>query len=363
MAAVINRNRGVFLPFIHSAKTSFPDNFYSQDQLIDQFRKIWKEKFHNFERIENFHKNVLVGGRHLALPLEDYPKKETFGQKNDAWIEVAVNLADKAVKGLLESAEIDPSEISMLTSTTVTGLAVPSLDARLMNRIEFKHDLKRVPLFGLGCLAGAAGINRVCDYLEGHPKEAAILVAVELCSLTVQLQDMSIANLVSSGLFGDGCAAVFMVGDEHPLAKKSKLRRIKEMSVFFPDTERMMGWDVIDTGFKVVLSSSVPDLVERELPGAVKRIKDLGQVSDRNIDFYISHPGGPKVLTAMESALGLSPDALELSWTGLKERGNMSSVSVLHVLEETLKRDISGLGLISAMGPAFCAEFSLVEVV
>src|SRR5690606_29128032 len=146
----------------------------------------------------------------------------------------------------------EASDVSLLATTTVTGIAVPSIDARLMNRLPFAPTLKRLPLFGLGCVGGAAGLARVSEYLRGHPREAAILLSVELCSLTFQLEDVSVANLVSTGLFGDGAAAVLLVGAHHPLADRTPRPTVlASRSAFFPDTERVMGWDVVDAGFKV----------------------------------------------------------------------------------------------------------------
>ena len=352
------------MPLINHCVTAFPPHYYSQDQLIEQFRNLWSSKFHNFDRIEQFHRNVLVGGRHLALPLEKYKDLEGFGDRNNAFIAAALEVTTRALSNLFEQSGVSAQDISLICSTTVTGLMVPSLDARLMNKFSFRSETKRLPIFGLGCLAGVAGLNRVADYLKGHPTEAAILVAVELCSLTVQLQDLGIANLVSSGLFGDGAAAVLMVGDQHPLAKKSKLKFVGELSCFFPNSERVMGWDFIDTGFKVVLGPEVPDIVSKHVPSAVEKIKSLAGRENSPIEFYVAHPGGPKVLESMAECLGLGPNALELSWKGLKEYGNMSSVSALYVLGETLKKlpAPKSLGLMVAMGPAFCAEFGLWEV-
>ena len=245
----------------------------------------------------------------------------------------------------------------------MTGIAVPSLEARLMNRLPFSSQTKRVPLFGLGCLAGCAGVNRLGDYLRGHPTEAGLLLSVELCSLTLQREDLSVANIIASGLFGDGCGVVLMVGDEHPLASTAGLAWSHPRSVFFPDTERIMGWDVVDSGFKVVLSPEVPNLVKAELPDAVAGLLTEAGLGRDGLDFYVAHPGGPKVLGAMQEALDLDPADLQASWDSLATYGNMSSTSVLFVLHELLKdRPPAGQrGLMAAMGPAFCAELNLLE--
>jgi alkylresorcinol/alkylpyrone synthase len=233
-----------------------------------------------------------------------------------------------------------------------------------MNRIPFSPHLKRVPLFGLGCVAGAAGIARLADYLSGHPDEAALLLSIELFSLTIQPEDFSIANIVSSGLFGDGGAAVLMVGDEHPPAENGMPMVIDSQSIFFPGTERVMGWDVGDGGLKIVLSAEVAELAEKNLRPRVEAFLAEHGLVMGDIKHWIAHPGGPKVIEAMESGLGLGEHALDLSRESLADVGNISSTSVLLILEETLSRfrpEAGTYGVLMAMGPAFCAELVLLQ--
>ena len=351
------------MPYIHSVCCALPPHYYDQETLIQGLLKHWAKRYFNPERIAAFHRHVLVGGRHLALPIEAYEQLDGLQARNDAWLEVSLDLAAQAVTAVLTQAGLLAHDIRLLASSTVTGIAVPSLEARLMNRLPFARDTKRVPLFGLGCVAGVAGINRVADYLRGHPQEAAIFLSVELCSLTLQKDDLSIPNLLSSGLFGDGGAAVLLLGDDHPLVGEAPLELVTWQSVFFPHTERVMGWDMVDTGFKVVLSPEVPDIVRRELPGAVQGVCRAAGIRQADLSFVAAHPGGPKVLQAMEQALDMMHGALHLSWESLARYGNMSSVSVLFVLEHILK-DLptpDALGLMIAMGPAFCAELALLR--
>jgi alkylresorcinol/alkylpyrone synthase len=314
--------------------------------------------------MEKVHRNVQVEGRHLALPIENYFNLKGFGASNSAWIQVALQLGEKVLCDLLEQAGLDPSEVGQLAFTTVTGIAVPSIDARLMNRIPFSPHLKRLPLFGLGCLGGAAGIARTADYLEGHPQEAAMLLSVELCSLTIQREDLTVANMISSGLFGDGAAGVLMVGEEHPLARPGQTQVVASRSVFFPNTEYIMGWDVVDTGFKIVLSSDVAEVAEIHLRPALDAfLEDFG-LSIPDIAYWMSHPGGPKVIEGIEAGLGLPSGALDLSRESLAKVGNISSSSVLMILQETLARrhpEPGEYGLLLAMGPAFCAELVLLR--
>jgi alkylresorcinol/alkylpyrone synthase len=217
-----------------------------------------------------------------------------------------------------------------------------------------------VPIFGLGCLAGTAGVARAADYLRGHPKEVAVLLSVELCSLTLQREDLSVPNLIASGLFGDGAAAAVLVGDDR---ESSGPRVVDSRSAFYPGTEEVMGWEVSERGLKVVLSAEVPEMVRRHLRRDVDGFLAEHGLAREDISVWISHPGGPKVLEAMEEVLELPRDALAGAWRTLREVGNMSSTSVLMVLEEILRSPPppESWGLMSAMGPGFCSELVLLR--
>lgn len=353
------------MPSITAVTHVFPEHYYPQEVLLDALRSHWTNNGHsNLGRLEQIHRNVGVKGRHLALPLEEYEGLQGLEAKNNAWIRSALDLGENVVCDLLEKAEMQPDQVSQLIFTTVTGIAVPSLDARLMNRIPFSPHLKRVPLFGLGCVAGAAGLARLADYLRGHPNEAAILLSVELCSLTIQPDDFSVANIISSGLFGDGATAVLMVGDDHTQAQSGLPKVIDSRSIFFPNTEQVMGWDVVDSGLKISLSADVVGIAEVHLRPGVEAFLGEHGLSIGDIGHWIAHPGGPKVMQSIESGLALDEHALDLSWESLATVGNLSSSSVLLVLEETLSRfspEPGTYGLLMAMGPAFCAELVLLQ--
>jgi alkylresorcinol/alkylpyrone synthase len=233
-----------------------------------------------------------------------------------------------------------------------------------MNRIPFSRGMKRLPLFGLGCMGGAAGIARTADYLQGHPQEAVILFAVELCSLTIQRDDLSMANLIASGLFGDGAATVLMVGDDHPLARAGLPRVIDSQSHFFPQTEHIMGWDVTNSGFRVLLSADIAALAQSEVRPSMEAFLGRHNLTIADIDHWLVHPGGPRVIQALENGLGLPEEALSLSWETLAEAGNISSGSVLLILDKMMKRSQpkpGKYGVLMAMGPAFSAELVLLR--
>lgn len=339
----------------------FPEHYYDQQELLAALREHWAERHFNLERLERLHHNVLVGGRHLALPIDEYPKLDGWGDANDAWIRVGLEVGETAVRQALERAGLGPGDVDCLIVVSVTGIATPSLDARLINRLGLPPRVKRLPVFGLGCVAGAAGIARAADYVRAYPDQVAVLLSVELCSLTLQREDLSVPNLIASGLFGDGAAAVAVVGAERPADGP---RVVATRSVFYPDSERVMGWEISERGFHIVLSAEVPEVARRFLPGDVDAfLADQGLGRD-DIASWVCHPGGPKVLEAMQQGLELPDGALDVTWRSLREVGNLSSTSVLLVLEDTLahhRPPAGSYGMLLAMGPGFCSELVLLR--
>ena len=352
---------------ILSVGRAFPAHYYDQHQLMDALRVHWLKEHFNPQRLERLHKNVLVSGRYLALPLEEYEALETWGAANDAWIRVAQDVGERAVRDALDQAGLGVEQVDLLMTATVTGVATPSLDALLMNRLRLRSDTKRIPIFGLGCVAGAAGLARAADYVRAFPEHIAVLLSVELCSLTVQKRDLSIPNLIATGLFGDGAAAVVVAGANAAEKISSNVRTAPRIldtrSVFYPDTEQVMGWDISHQGFQIVLSAEVPDMVTRHLRGDVDDFLADHGLARGDIETWICHPGGPRVLTAMEHGLELPAGALDVTWNSLSTVGNLSSSSVLMVLRDTLDQGSirpGSHGLLLAMGPGFCSELVLL---
>lgn len=340
-----------------------PPHRYAQATLTESFGAVCLPDDRTRALAARFHGNAGVATRHLAIPLEDYVPLDTFTKTNDVFVEVAVELGAQAVAAALDEAGLTPRDVDLIMSTTVTGVAVPSLDARIAGRLGLRPDVKRIPLFGLGCMAGAAGVARVHDNLLGAPNAVAVLISVELCSLTVQREDPSAANMIASGLFGDGAAAVVMVGSAHPLAERGP-KVIDTRSHLYPATDRAMGWDVGSTGLKIVLGAEVPELVETYLGEDVRALLAEHDLKVEDVDRWISHPGGPKVIDAITSVLDLDDYALALTWKSLNSVGNMSSASVLHIFRDTLveRPCVPGqYGVLMAMGPGFASELVLLR--
>lgn len=358
------------MSIIASVAKALPVHRYAQPELtaiLAELTGLTPDKVTTLARI---HANAGVEHRHLALPIEDIAEAtSSFDAANDAFISVATDLGEQAVSEALAAAGIAPENVDVILSMTVTGLAVPSLDARLCARLPFRSDLKRVPIVGLGCVGGAAGIARAHDYLAGHPDEVVVVLSVELCSLTLQRDDVSMANLIASGLFGDGAAAVVLFGER---AAQRHSRHTSTMapqvvssrSRMYADTHRAMGWDVGASGLRIVLGAEVPDLVRDHVRADVDAHLTLHGLTRADIGWYVAHPGGPKVLDALAEALEVPPSALGVTWTSLAQIGNLSSSSVLHVLADTLadhRPEPGSWGLLMAMGPGFCLETVLLR--
>lgn len=346
---------------IAAVGTALPPHRYSQAAIRTYLEAVFVGDAAVQRQLGKLHESVRVATRHLALPLEAYAGLDTFGKCNDAWIDVGGELGERALRTALHNAGLQPRDVDALFVVSVTGIASPSLDARLLNRMELRTDVKRTPIFGLGCVAGAAGITRAADYVRAFPDQVAVTLAVELCSLTFQPGDRSVANLISTGLFGDGAAAVVVTGAARGGAGPEV---VATRSVFYPDTEGAMGWHVCERGFEIVLSASVPEIARRHLGEDARAFLSDHDLGAADVESWVCHPGGPKVLLAMQEALGLSADAVAIPWAVLAEQGNLSSASVLMVLERVLTqaRPRHGAwGMVVAMGPGFCSEFVLLR--
>ncbi|MCU1479608.1 MAG: type polyketide synthase [Subtercola sp.] len=354
------------MPRIAGVAAAFPPRSYPQHELTELLGSIITENPSKMALVRRLHANSKVNSRHLVMPYEWYRDNDlTFTLTNNTFIVAALELAAEATAAALLKAGLQATDVDFVVFTSVTGISAPSVDALLALRLGFRDDVKRMPMFGLGCVAGAAGIARVNDYLLGHPGEVGLLVSVELCSLTIQRGDDSMGNLVATGLFGDGSAAVIMVGSDR--AKRMPVTGpdvIDTRSRLYPGTREVLGFNPSASGFRIVLTAGVADVIDEHFEGDVRGMLNAHELGVTDIEVWLAHPGGPRVLNSFSSALDLPDGALDVSWQSMADKGNMSSASILHVLAETLEQDkfeAGGLGLLFALGPGVCAEIVLLK--
>ncbi|MFF0689224.1 type III polyketide synthase [Streptomyces albogriseolus] len=353
---------------VAAVHTALPPHRYPQDRLTEPIGDLCLAPGADRAVLRRLHTSAGVRTRHLALPIERYAALRDFRESNEAWLTTGLDLAERALTTALAQAGLTSADVDLLVCASITGVAAPSLDARLAGRTGMRPDVKRLPVFGLGCVAGAAGLARVHDYLRGHPGGTAVLLTVELCSLTLQKGDDSRANLVAGALFGDGAAALVAraagTGTGVGPAPAAGPAVVATRSHLHPGTEHLLGWEVGAGGFRVVIDPAVPALVRRELGAQVRGFLAGHGLDTGDIGAWVCHPGGPKVLEAVTEALALPDDALTPSRRSLAAVGNLSSASVLHILQgftEAHRPAPGTWGLVLAMGPGFCTELVLLR--
>lgn len=342
-------------PHVLSAATAVPSYRVEQREVKEFTRRLFAGKFRDLDRLLPVFDNALIETRHFCRPPGWFGSEWSFPERNTLYVEHALELSEKAARRCLGRAGVEPGEVGALFFVSTTGISTPSLDAKLLFRLGLSPHLKRIPVWGLGCAGGAAGVARAVDYTRAYPEERVLVVAVELCSLTFQVGDLSKSNLVAASLFADGAAAVLLGAGEGPEILGSH-------STTWPNTEDVMGWDLIESGLKVRFAKSVPQIVRTRTRATVEEACERHGVVPKDLRHLVVHPGGAKVIEAYEQALGLEPGSLALPREILRRYGNMSGVSVLFVLERFLQSYPAGsreYGILSALGPGFSAEHVL----
>lgn len=350
------------MPSLAAVSTiDFPHKISQQD-VKDFAKDVFASSFPDIQRVLPVFDNTEILTRNLCKPLDYYLQIHTFEEQNRAFVQLALTYAVKAVEACVSLAGIAVNEITDIVFVSTTGLATPSIDALIINRMRLNPNVNRMPVFGLGCGGGASGFAKACTLAKANPEAVVLLVAVELCSLTFLRTDYSKSNFIGSSLFADGVAACLIKGDKYEDAADKPIRFRAAESKFYYDSLDIMGWDFTNNGFKVLFSPGIPALIAGNVREDVSHFLAKHELPLTAVKNFIFHPGGKKVLGAYEEALGAEGDFLHLSRQVMKEYGNMSSATVLYVLERFLHGYENGYGLMMAMGPGFSSEMVLLEM-
>ena len=350
------------MPKICSVQTSVPEYKLSQTDAREYTRRFFTGKVSSLDRLLTVFDHAGIETRYFSVPPGWHEHHPTIEEKNKTYITAATDLCADASRRLMAQHNLGPHDIDYIIYINTTGLATPSIDARLINVLSLRHDIHRTPIWGLGCAGGAAGLSHAYHYAIGHPDHRILLVAAELCGLTFMPDDTSKSNIVATALFGEGAAAVLICGDA---VDCDGLNIISTQSNFYPDSLDVMGWNIISQGMQVVFDRRIPDIVAQNSKEDLTAFLRQNSLTLEDIDQFLFHPGGIKVVEAYEQALQPKDGQMILVRETLRDFGNMSSVTVLFVLERYLSKfgvNREGYGLISALGPGFCSESLLVKL-
>lgn len=352
------------MPKIHAVSTHCPPYALPQNMAEEFIKELFSGKIAKLDRYLKVFKNGEIHNRQLAMPIEWYKEEHSFSERNELYVELATEYTAKVIEDCLERASVEKEAVDAIIFISSTGISTPSIEARVMNQLSLPIDIVRIPIWGLGCGGGAAGISRANDYCLAHPDAVVLVVCLELCSLTFQPDDLDKSNFIGTSLFGDGVACALVAGDEASLSSKETLPSIKgNASRLMPHSEDVMGWRIEDSGLHVIFSKSIPPIVENWFAPFVHDFLNTHDSKAQDLTQFILHPGGKKVLTAYEKALNLPNDLLAPSSHILKNHGNMSSPTVLYVLKYIMENKPSKgeKGLMASLGPGFSGELVLLE--
>ena len=334
-----------------SLATSVPPHVFLQEDVLTAAWDVFGARFPEFGRFSSIFSNTGIVKRHGVKPFAWYLERRSWPERTEAFLEGAESLFVDVAEKALASAQLAGSDVDAVVTVSSTGIATPSLEARVARRMGFRSDVMRVPVFGLGCAGGVSGLSIASRLAQARPGTNVLLVTIELCSLALRLDELTKANIVAVSLFGDGAAAIVLrAGD----GGSTQIEAIGEH--LWPDTLGIMGWSVDPDGFGVIFRRTIPDFVTRHLNSAVTEILSGMRLSVDDIDRFICHPGGAKVISALESALALDQGTLSDERQIIADFGNMSSPTVLFVLEQTRAKGLPARSLLTALGPGFTAS-------
>ncbi|MCA1063124.1 3-oxoacyl-[acyl-carrier-protein] synthase III C-terminal domain-containing protein [Rossellomorea sp. AcN35-11] len=354
------------MPKIVSVETEIPPVKITQKEAAAFAERLFSTSFKNIGRLLTVFENGEIDSRYFVKDIDWFSKDHTFQEKNEEFIHHAVELGSRAVKKSLASHQLGLNDIDAIITISTSGLATPSLEARIMNQLPFSSHVKRIPIWGLGCAGGASGLSRAYEYCLAFPKANVLVLSIELCSLTFQHGDRSKSNLIGTSLFADGVACAVVCGDQSPILTgiTHPLPSIfATQSTLLQDSLDVMGWEVKNNGLYVVFSKDIPTLVKNWLRPNVEGFINENGIQLQDIKHFVAHPGGKKVIEAYQESLGMDERMMSESMKVLKRYGNMSSVTILYVLKEFLNKGCNpgDIGLGTALGPGFSSELLLMR--
>lgn len=355
------------MPTIRSTATAVPPHRIEQAQVSAMARAYFGPSFPAIDRYMTVFEHAQIDARYFAAPAEWFLTPHSFQEANDLYISVASALNQQVAQACLDQAGLTPADVDHVIFVSTTGMAAPSLDAVMINRMGMGRHTRRTPIWGLGCAGGIGGLARAYDYALAHPSERVLLVATELCSVTFQWGDFSKRNFIASSLFADGAAAVLVEGDAaKPVAQAATapLAILGTQSTTWPATHEVMGWDIVSTGMRVVFSARIPSIIQTLMRENVEELLSGHGLTLDDIEHWVLHPGGAKVVSAYESSLGIDPERLRHTRSVLRDYGNMSSATVFFVLERFLRERAikpGEYGVLAVLGPGFSCELALVR--
>ncbi len=331
--------------------TASPPHVIRQDAVAAAAREHFGERFRDFDRLSPIFVNAGIDTRQSVMPLEWYREPHSWPERTAAYLDGADALFVAAAEGALRAAGLEAGDVDTIVTVSSTGIATPSLEARAMLRMAFRGDVQRVPVFGLGCAGGVTGLALAARLARAAPGSRVLFICVELCTLAVRLDQLNSANMVATALFGDGAAACVISTEGEALAR---LDAGAEHT--WPDTLAIMGWSVDPEGFGVIFDRSIPAFAAAKLRDGMATLRDGMALEAAEVDRYVCHPGGTKVVEAIERALELGQGALDVEREVLREHGNMSAPTALFVLKRVLERGDKGRMVLTALGPGFTAS-------
>jgi len=338
--------------------------FKADQQEVKQYaNSLFAPSYPQVERMLSAFDNTEIITRNFCKPIDYYADLHTFEEQNAEYIRISLEYSVKATEECISSARIQKEDITDIIFVSTTGLSTPSLDALIINKMRLSQTVNRMAIFGLGCGGGVSGYSKACTLAKANPDAVVLLIAVELCSLTFLRNDFSKSNFIGSSLFADGVAACIITGDNHAPKTNKTITFLANESKLYHDSLDVMGWQFMDTGFKVLFSSDIPTIISKNVRNDLTSFLDKHDLKLSDIKNFIFHPGGKKVLTAYEEALEVKSDFLKNTREVMNDNGNMSSATVLYVLERFFKQDFeNGYGLMVSMGPGFSCEMVLLQM-